>query len=100
MGILYFMVERGDIIESQNTRRQCLQIQRVYKRGLRVHAKKGHYEWPLHVLCPLNALFMPLYGLCSLKLPVQEALNGNEKSEERKIEKKVMKKKKGETLNQ
>jgi len=94
------MVERGDIIESQNTRRQCLQIQRVYKRGLRVHAKKGHYEWPLHVHCPLNALFMPLYGLCSLKLPVQEALNGNEKSEERKIEKKVMKKKKGETLNQ
>jgi hypothetical protein len=43
---------------------------------------------------------MPLYGLCSLKLPVQEALNGKEKSEERKIEKKVMKKKKGETLNQ
>jgi hypothetical protein len=31
---------------------------------------------------------------------MQEALYGNEKTEERKNEKKVMEKKKGETLNQ
>ncbi len=57
----------------------------AYKRGLRMHAKRGTLWMPFVCILPIECpLFRAFYALCLLKLTMQKNLYGNEEVKKKK----------------